>query len=236
MRFLLRRRSWLALAVASVGLTATLAAAAGPGTVACVFIDASGLVTLPDGTRVEPGRSAEDHAALEQLLTEGRARIAQTFGAPRAQPIVVFLREAHLFGLPLNPYGSTSFIGTRACVVLGPKGHTPDIVAHELMHAELFARVGYWRRLTEIPTWFDEGLAMQVDERSAYAAPTGGTAFVRQLDTVRAFNATANDAQATLNYAAAKAEVAQWLTRVGAGSLYPRLERVGGGEAFALSP
>jgi hypothetical protein len=217
-----------------LGAAAALAVG-GPGAVACSLVHTGGLAALPDGTLVEPGRTAQEQAEVLRLLAEARERITLTYGPPRAQPAVVFLQVPRRHGLPLNSYGSTSIVGSRACVVIGPQGHNTDVVAHELMHAEVFARTGFWRHLRHVPAWFDEGVAMQVDRRPAYALPADGrvdTAFVRQLDTQRAFNATADDAQLTRHYAAAKAEVTQWLSGVGAQSLYARLDRLGQGEAF----
>ncbi len=208
---------------------------AAPQSVACALIDLGAMDTLSDGTRVEPGYSAAERVEISQLLASARARIDKTFGAPQARPIVAFRKEPRLFGLPLNAYGSTTFVGSRACVVLGPNGHNLDVVAHELMHAELFDRLGPWSRLTQLPVWFDEGLAMQVDFRPAYELPQSEpseTAFVRRLTTAHQFSAVQTDAQLTHHYAAAKAEVARWLPEVGASSVYSRLERLRQGEPF----
>ena len=43
-----------------------------------------------------------------------------------------------------------------------------DILAHEITHAELHARLSAEAQKT-IPTWFDEGLAMQNDYRERYS-------------------------------------------------------------------
>ena len=39
------------------------------------------------------------------------------------------------------------------------------MIAHELCHDELFARLGWWRVKRQIPQWFNEGLALMVDYR-----------------------------------------------------------------------
>jgi len=109
------------------------------------------------------------------------------------------------------------------------------VLAHELMHAELAERVGYWRRMTQMPTWFDEGVAMQVDFRPRYdllKSVTARTGEVRKLATAGAFFG-GNDGERVRNYAAAKYEVAHWLSDVGRPSLYRRLERLRNGEPFA---
>ena len=102
------------------------------------------------------------------------------------------------------------------------------------MHAELADRVGYWRRLIEIPTWFDEGVAMQVDFRPRYDLPSSkpvDTNYVRNLETAREFFKS-SDSGLVKNYASAKFEVANLLSDIGKQNLYQRLERIKNGEEF----
>lgn len=118
--------------------------------------------------------------------------------------------------------------------MVGPKGQTPDVVAHELMHAEIADRVGVWGRQSQLPVWFDEGLAMQVDFRPQYALPDGATAeaeYVTTLSSHRTFFVS-DDGVLTKHYALAKAVVAVWVAEVGATSVYRELERIRAGEPF----
>lgn len=174
-------------------------------------------------------------ASLVQLLSESKNRIQNTFGTPQAKPLVVFFNDPKTFWpFKLNEYGSTQFIGTKVCVFVGPKGQNADVVAHELMHAEIASRVGYWNRLTKLPTWFDEGLAMQVDFRPRYKLRNGNdarNANVKKLWSGREFFVS-DDNVLTNNYASAKAEVALWIAAVGHKSVYSQLKRLRDGEAF----
>ena len=231
----IRKRTLLATCSAAIGFGVATLAVAVPGATACALVEVRGLDSLSDGTLVESGSSAQDRFGSLDLVSDARARIERTFGAPRAEPIVVFFQDPRLFWpLKLNAYGSTSFVGTRVCIMIGPKGRSLDVVAHELMHAELFERVGYWRKFTQIPAWFDEGVAMQVDFRPNYDLPKSepvDTTYVRQLASARQFFQS-NDEQLTRNYASAKAEVSHWIAGVGAESLYQRFERIRKGEQF----
>lgn len=217
MRF--ERRTFLAFSVVVVGLGLAVYVYANPGVAVCAFVD---------GEQKYP-------ATVDQLLSESRIRIKNTFGVPGAKPIVVFFNDKNAFlPLKLNEYGSTQFIGSRVCVMIGPKGKNIDVVAHELMHAEIAAQVGYWNRLTQLPVWFDEGLAMQVDFRPQYVLRDGagaGTRYVKTLGSVREFFVPNSDLL-TMNYASAKAEVASWVAGVGHKSVYGQLERVRAGESF----
>jgi len=206
---------------------------AAPQQAACALVSFSGLAQMDNGALVGSNRSADDRARLSDLTTQARNRIEHTYGTPRAQPVLAFFGPAERLGpFKMNPYGSTAFVGSRACVLVGGQGENLDVIAHELMHAELFERVGYWRRWVAVPTWFDEGVAMQVDHRSAYDLPAfADTGRVRLLETANRFFVT-DDAQLTWNYAAAKREVAHWLAAVGTDGLYPRLDRLRAGDSL----
>lgn len=217
MRF--ERRTFLATALVVIGLGLAVYAYANPGVAVCAIA----------------GGEQKYSAAFDQLISESRVRIKNTFGAPGAKPIVVFFNDANAFWpLRLNEYGSTQFIGSKVCVLIGPKGQNIDVVAHELMHAEIAAQVGYWNRLTRLPVWFDEGLAMQVDFRPQYVLRDGAgvsTRYVKKLRSISEFFVPGN-IFLTKNYASAKAEVALWVAAVGNKSVYSQLERVRVGEPF----
>ena len=192
---------------------------ANPGVVACALIDA-----IPVG--------AEDREQAS-LVSEARVRIAHLFGEPQSRPIIVFWDKAGFFAkLRLNDYASTHLLGARACVFVGPKGRSLDVVGHELVHAEVFDRVGPWFRMTQVPVWFDEGLAMQVDYREKYVLPKGvDTRYIRNASTPASFF-VADDQELTRNYGAAKSEVARWVAEVGSTFVYAQLARIRSGEKF----
>lgn len=203
-----------------------------PGAAACSVVRFGPFDPLADGVLVQSGVAATERPALLALHAAAVARITETFGAPRAPAVVVFLEDREAFALSaLGGTGSTHFAPTHACTVIGVKGRSVDVMAHELMHAELFGRVGFARRRTAIPVWFDEGVAMQVDFRPGYsleAHDAGSVAGVRKLTTHAQFFGVGIE-QMTRNYSAAKAEVAHWLKGEGRDGLYRALERIRSG-------
>jgi hypothetical protein len=50
-------------------------------------------------------------------------------------------------------------------IVLNPYGLNEDVISHEMCHDELFTRLGWWKTTTQIPQWFNEGLALMLDRR-----------------------------------------------------------------------
>ena len=231
-----RKRTIIITLVASLGLGFTMLAIAVPAPIACAVIGLADMEALPDGALVQPKTSEVQRHEFAVLQTQAKARIQSMFGTPRARPIVVFIQDTKAFWpFTLPSTGGAYFIGPRACLMLGPNGQNVDVISHELMHAELFERVGALRRLIEVPMWFDEGLGMQVDFRSRYnweeQQSGNSTVFVRQFKSFRQFHQV-NEKQRVKNYAAAKIEVAQWLNVVDKKTLYEHFKLVSDGETF----
>ena len=198
-------------------LIAGLTASSYPGVTACIVASEKGRFSITQ----------------KQLLQEARDRIENKFGPLKSKPTVVFFNERDSFWpLTLNEYGSTSFLGYKTCVMIGPKGQNIDVTAHELMHAEIEHRVGYWRRWIELPIWFNEGLAMQVDHRKRYNLPKGTeTSYVKKLNSISDFSVSDHNLL-TNHYASAKSEVALWISKVGTGVLYDLLNSIKEGRSF----
>jgi hypothetical protein len=212
----LTAKRFLVVAATTLAVTVAGYAYASPSSAVCAL---AGAIPVPVPTGAETS-----------LVTLARQRIAGSFGEPNADPVILFWQDGLLARLALNRTGSSLFLGPRACVFIGPDGRNVDVVAHELMHAEVFQRIGPWARLFRLPAWLDEGIAMQVDGRSGYQLPAGEPSdFVRQLTTPAQFF-VAGDKALTRNYAAAKSQVAMWLAKSGKRSLYPALGRIRAGQ------
>ncbi len=123
-----------------------------------------------------------------------------------------------------NKYGQGN--GTPACayckmgsyVVVSMDGLDSSIIAHELSHCILYNNIGFYNLNFKIPTWFNEGLAMQIDDRDYYsidslmAKKDAGI----KLPDVKIFESneqflSGNHAEVMLNYATAKYTVSEWL-------------------------
>ena len=167
------------------------------------------------------------------LLAAAKERVTEYYGELTATPTIRFFdSNEELWPLSLNPYGSAAFLGFRTCIFIGPKGRGVDVVAHELVHAEITHRVGYVAKVSKLPVWFDEGLAMQVDFRSEYHLDTEDSKVnVRNLSGSEFF--AAKDDLLTVRYASAKLEVEEWVSAIGPHSVFERLEGLKTGLSFA---
>ena len=224
--------------IGSVLLITPIAVAwAQPQAAACATISYRGLDEVAPGIFASSDVTIGQKLDFVRLHAAAKRRIADTFGATRASPVIVIGGTQALRDLfpGSGAYASTVYVPYRSCVIVGPKGHDLDILAHEALHAEIHHRVGHWHRLTQIPTWFDEGLAMQVDHRERYSWPPQSGAvdsgLVKQW-TSRAQFFSGNDAELTRHYAMAREEVRLWLQKLGHSNLYGFLERIRLGDGF----
>jgi len=102
-----------------------------------------------------------------ELVSHAQHSVADLFGSTKSSPIIRCVSGPSL-GLTVD-YGSTNFApALPPVIIVGPQGQNPDVVAHEWAHAEIFERLSFMAREFWLPTWVDEGLAMQVDHRDPY--------------------------------------------------------------------
>lgn len=113
-----------------------------------------------------------------------------------------------------------------------------DILAHEITHAELHACLSAEAQKT-IPTWFDEGLAMQNDYRERYSEAqwtqqtnNGENAVaLEDMDTPSEFYAGEADDR-RFRYLTAKHELGVWMKSRGQQGLLELLEKLNDGIDF----
>ena len=203
-------------------------------TIACSLIGYSGFIQIEKNVYVSPEASSEHREELLSLLAQAKARVMATYGQVSATPVIISGHNMSSLGVcASNEYASTKFLPGASYIVLGPKGHSIDIVAHELVHSEISEVVGYWARTINLPVWFDEGAAMQVDYRKQYDAlhSEDSELSIRELRYSWQFF-EGDDNRLTRHYAGAKNEVRRW---IGAGShkkVFALLDRIKRGERF----
>ena len=116
-----------------------------------------------------------------------------------------------------------------------------DILAHELTHAELHTRLSVSAQ-KKIPTWFDEGIALQNDYREQYSFETwleqtdngSHTVALEDMDEASEFYAgTVEDRR--FRYLNAKHEVSKWLKTHKRQGLMELIDKLNNGEAFLIA-
>ncbi|MFD2573605.1 hypothetical protein ACFSUS_23400 [Spirosoma soli] len=106
---------------------------------------------------------------LRTHIQTARQRIQQFWGGQQGQATIIYCpKQADYERYCMGGEGAGCSIGTpwgASYLILGPDGNNADVIAHELCHDELFARLGWWRIKRQIPQWFNEGLALMLDYR-----------------------------------------------------------------------
>lgn len=125
-----------------------------------------------------------------------------------------------------------------AYVVIPEKMFDENILAHEISHTVLYRKIGWYKLHFKIPTWFDEGLAMQVDERSYYSidslknnASSTDINEIMEMDTPQKFHAGSLE-KIVMNYKLSKFIVYKWLK---SHSLKSFIDAVNDGDSFIVA-
>jgi hypothetical protein len=120
------------------------------------------------------------------------------------------------YGTPNTPATTQRKLG--AYVVLSSDGVDEQIIAHEITHTILYNHIGWYKAIYKIPTWFEEGLAMQVDNREKYPIDSLQGKInegfilpdISTIATGKQFY-TGDDDTVTLHYITAKYIIHEWL-------------------------
>ena len=187
---------------------------------------------------IDPALEESEYKVILDLLNESKERIRNKYGSFIAFPVIVITgteKNSRKYGLGTFP-GKAFAAPWEQYVVVNSQAHDVNLLAHELMHAQIREVLGYWAYQTKIPTWFDEGVAMQVDYRERYKVDYKSFS-PQEIDRVKMLNSpsifwTDSKEQDIKNYRAAKAAVQEILSFYSPKELYSMLLRIREGEKF----
>ena len=185
---------------------------------------------------------AEDRQELLEMIEQAKDRVRTFFGELRFQDETIFIIcDDEKLTRKLGEDHATvilSFPSETHYICISDEYLELDILAHEITHAELHARLTA-KAQGKIPTWFDEGLALQNDYRERYseeqwiAQTENGEKIValEDMDTPAEFYAgEAEDRR--FRYLNAKHELDVWMTAHGQHGLLELLDKLNGGADF----
>ena len=140
-------------------------------TVRSTLIGLSDFREIRPNIYVSPNTNSSHEQAIITLISHARLRITEQFGPPTSTPKIIFLKgkeEEESFKLYQAP-GKVLIAPWGNYLILNQTLVNIDVAAHELIHAEIAERLGYLTRMRTMPTWLDEGIALQVDHRARYS-------------------------------------------------------------------
>jgi len=190
-------------------------------------------------------------------IHQARKRLATLWtSSPQSQATVIFCQTPEQYKQYCqDSEGAGCSLGTPwgdSWIIINPYGRNPDVLAHEMCHDELYTRLGWLTTQRQIPQWFNEGLAMMIDQRFTTATDSlhryeefrdhwhqqsHGQQIVLELNELESlkgfFSGSTN--RVMLAYMTAGQEVARWLSIVGRAGLRKLVDAVRKGEDFQMA-
>ncbi|NJL13348.1 MAG: hypothetical protein HC913_10325 [Microscillaceae bacterium] len=141
----------------------------------CYALPYSSFRTPYADTYISPKIPPSLHPLLFKMVQTARKRVHHFWGSTKARPVLVFCADEAEFAYFGRNYGTPAMVNLNPLgtyIIVLPDGANIDVLSHEISHAELYSRLGWYTKMRQIPAWFDEGLALMVD----YRYPGGGKA------------------------------------------------------------
>ena len=189
--------------------------------------------------------NARDHQEILDLIKQAEERDRSFWGDLRYldETIFIICDDENLIRKIGEDHATVtiSFPSEKHYICISDEYLELDILAHEITHAELRARLTA-RAQGKVPTWFDEGLALQNDYRERYSeeqwiSQTGNGKNViapEDMDTPAEFYAgEAEDRR--FRYLNAKHELDRWMATHGQQGLLELIEKLNNGEDFDMA-
>lgn len=200
----------------------------------CYLVRWSDLDNLAPHLYVDPTMPEGQRQIFLSSLADAKEHVATLYGEYSADPVIIAGHTMDVMqaygGNSYNRAGRTYLTLAASFIILGPDGVlSVDVLSHELAHVELSARIGHWNR-DEIPNWFDEGLAVQFDDRYSDAEWQTRTDNGRTAPDLDRMGIIRHDDW--LGYATAKHEVRRWLDAVGQEGFLALLRSIRSGDQF----
>ena|SRR6218665_2257758 len=191
-----------------------------PQQTCCILVDCS---DFDHNGRLYYNPATAQHTtdSLQQLIDAASLRVADLFGEKTDDPKIIYCdtdEDFKRFGSP-DPVPAVTMAKLGAYVVLSRDAADVDIIAHELVHAGLYARTGFYNWSFNIPMWFKQGLAMQCDLRDYYSEDTlkvrsnnyTSMPDIKSYSDAQFYEGSTE--QVMLNYMVAKHEIKKWYSK-----------------------
>ncbi|KAA9354663.1 hypothetical protein [Larkinella humicola] len=187
-------------------------------------------------------------------INEATKRLEKLWNSPaKGRATVIFCQSPEQYQQYCHDgEGAGCSLGTpwgESWIIINPYGRNPDVLAHEMCHDELYTRLGWLKTQRQIPQWFNEGLALLIDQRFTTATDSlrrhdefqdhweeqshGQQVVLKltELESLKDFF-SGNYNRVMLAYMTAGREVSRWLAVVGRGGLTKLVDRLKAGDDF----
>ena len=136
--------------------------------IACEAINLTNFEEVHPDVYVDSSVTSEQRTLLLESINIAYSRVNQIYGEINSSPRLIVTNDLEYKIYGLNPTGMQNSGFFRECIFLGPKGMNVDVIAHELVHAEVRHRTNIFTEFTKLPAWFIEGTGIKVDYRAPF--------------------------------------------------------------------
>ena len=118
---------------------------------------------------VSPDIKSSQLKKIKKTISASEMRIDSFFTERKSKPVIIICSNPEQYEKYCSSTeGAGCSLGTpwgSSFIVLNAEGLNVDVISHEMSHTELLARLGWWKITTQVPQWFNEGVALMLDKR-----------------------------------------------------------------------
>jgi len=116
-----------------------------------------------------PEIGSEQFKKIRKIISASEMRVDSFYSGQKSRPVVIICSNAEQYEKYCSSTeGAGCSLGTpwgSSFIVLNVEGLNVDVISHEMSHTELLERSGWWKITTQVPQWFNEGVALMLDKR-----------------------------------------------------------------------
>jgi hypothetical protein len=118
---------------------------------------------------VSPYLNGKDYTLLNRVIFRSERRVSHFFSGKESNPTIIVCTTQEEYSKYCSGYeGAGCSVAApwgESFIILSFEGLNVDVLSHEMSHAELMEKLGWWKTIWEVPQWFNEGLALMLDRR-----------------------------------------------------------------------
>jgi hypothetical protein len=135
----------------------------------CEMIRVSDFVQMENRIFVSPDIRSSQLKKIKKVISASEMRVDSFYSGKISSPIIIICSSAQEYRKYCSSTeGAGCSLGTpwgSSFIVLNTEGINVDVISHEMSHIELLNRLGWWKTTTQVPQWFNEGVALMLDKR-----------------------------------------------------------------------
>ncbi len=194
---------------------------------------------------VENNMSKQAQANIEASIPKAKSYVSDIYGEVTTKPII-YACSSKECAESLGMDGKIIAVRLLGHLILTNRGLDKHVISHEWSHEELYERIGgFWHWYSEIPLWFDEGLASltmkkysRYDERAWNRIIKEKLSYPQKEELItlnqwgKANRKYLNNDEIVVPYATARHIVSKWYKKAGQKGLVELLDGIKKGGKF----